>query len=393
MEAEIIAACRDSAWYKQHRKVIKPEMVSAHCWEVLRVLDKYYTTEQKSITTQDLFTLVKLSSNNPSVLNLIQEVTPSAPLLSAMKERYTFSRVAEIALDIVESGRSDPEDIRILLADFFKDSDQVSDPDTTALDELFSSQSIQGYPWPIKFLDEAVGPVEPGTMILFGARPEVGKTSMLAHVVSHQAQFTDRPVLVILNEEPLRAAKARYIQSLLGKTRQEIEADIAGSLASIKKKLGMEFDDKFKFYHNPSLVIEDVASISDRWNPAIIVVDQLRNVQSRGRHGTDVERLKHLYEQSRRMAAKQSAVFYTVHQARGDAEGVQYISGNQLEGCQTEVQGALDVQIMIGKDSDPMNEHLRYVNIVKNKSRGVRDESKRHGREVIEIDRLRARFK
>ena len=393
MEAEIIAACRDTSWYKQQRKLIRPDMVSSHCWEVLRVLDKYYSSEQKSISTQDLFTLVKLTSTNPSILGLVQEVTPSPALLSAMKERYTFSKVAELALDIVETGRADPEDIRKLLADFFKDSDFAADPDTTGLDELFSSQSIQGYPWPVKFLDEAVGPVEPGTMILFGARPEVGKTSMLANVVSYQAQYTDRPVLVILNEEPLRAAKARYIQSLLNMTRQEIEMDIAGSLAVIQKKLGMEFDDKFKFYHNPSLSIDDVASISERWNPAIIVVDQLRNVQSRGKHGTDVDRLKHLYEHSRRMAAKQQAVFYTVHQARGDAEGVQYISGNQLEGCQTEVQGALDVQIMLGKDNDPMNEHLRYVNIVKNKSRGVRDESKRHGRATIEIDRLRARFK
>jgi len=393
MEAQIIAAARNFMWYGQFRRLIKPEMVSSHCWEVLKVLDKYYTSTNTSITNLDLYTLVKLVHTNTSILSLVQDVVPSTIILDALQERYYFSKIAEMSLNIVESGTAAPEDIRKLLQEFFSKSATHVDPDQTSIDDLFSAQSVQGYSWPIQFLDDAIGPVEAGSMCLFGARPEAGKTTMMAHVVSWMARQTKDPVLVILNEEPVRAVKSRYVQALLGMTRVEIEQDIVLVLAEIQNKLGMAFDDKFKFYHNPSLHIEDIAGLADRWDPSIIVVDQLRNVQSNSKHGTDVERLKHLYEASRRMAAKHSSVFFTVHQARGDSEGTQYINGNQLEGCQTEVQGALDIQIMIGKDNDPMNEHLRYLNIVKNKARGVRDETKRHGRATVEIQRMTARFK
>jgi replicative DNA helicase len=392
MESEIIAACRSHSWYSQYRKLLRPEMVSSHAYVVLTVLDKYYSSTKKDISTQDLYTLVKLQTQNQGVLDLVQDITPSTVILEALQERYYFSKIAEMSLDIVEAGNVDPKDIQKLLAEFFSKTGVVLEHDQTSVNDLFSSQSVQGFDWPVKFLDDAVGPLEPGSMVLFAARPEAGKTTMLAHVTTHMAQQTTSPVLVILNEEPVKAAKSRYIQALLGKTRAEIQQDIMLSLSEIKSKLGCEFDERFKFYHNPSLTIEDISSLAERWSPSIIVVDQLRNVQARGRYGTDVERLKYLYEHSRRMAAAANAVFFTVHQARGDAEGVPYISGNQLEGCQTEVQGALDVQIMIGKDNDPMNEHIRYLNIVKNKSRGVRDESKRHGREPVHLDRMKARF-
>lgn len=392
MEAEIISACRDLAWYNQYRKLIKPVMVSSHCWEVLKTLDKYYSSTQKDISSGDLYTLVKLGTQNQGILDLIQDVTPSPVILEALQERYYFSKVADISLSIVEGQGGDPEDIRKLLTEFFSKTETTLDPDASDISDLFSAQSIHGFTWPIQYFNEAFGPAEPGTMVLFGARPEVGKTAMLAHVVTHMSTQTDRPVLVILNEEPTPAAKSRYVQSLLGKTRNDIQQDIMLSLSEIKNKLGVEFNERFKFYHNPSLTIEDIAGIAERWNPGIIVCDQLRNVQIRGKYGTDVERLKQLYESSRRLASKHNSVFFTVHQARGDAEGVQYISGNQLEGCQTEVQGSLDIQVMIGKDNDPMNDHIRYFNIVKNKSRGCTDEAKRHGRGTLSLDRMIVRF-
>ena len=60
--------------------------------------------------------------------------------------------------------------------------------------------------------------------------------------------------------------------------------------------------------------------------------------------------------------------------------------GNQLEGSQTEVQGELDLQIMMGKSHEAGYENVRGLNIVKNKMLGDKDteEGLRHSKfEVI----------
>ena len=315
-------------------------------------------------------------------------------IAEALKERAVFTEVGNKALRIAEGTGDDPMEIYLLLDDYKQNSSLLSEVEslevTHDFEELVDSITVRsGLEWRLEELNLSLGPVNKGDLVLVAARPEVGKTTFLTSEISYMLSQTDGDVLWFANEEAGTKVRWRIIQAITGMTTQDIIADKPKAL-KLYKDLGGE---RVRLIDKKEFSIHDVERLLETSNPALIVYDQLRFFKGFEGQGTDVERLKHLYRKARAYAEYAPSI--VVHQARGDAEGQLYLTQQQLEGTQTEVQGAVDAMIMIGKSHDAsLDPMLRGLSIVKNKlTGGARsDPSLRHGTFEVEIQPEIARY-
>lgn len=87
------------------------------------------------------------------------------------------------------------------------------------LDELIqeameTSDRIKGIETGYAILDEEINGLEPGTLTVLGARPKVGKSTMLMNWAKHMAYHQGRPVLYVDTEMSLREQQFRLTSML-----------------------------------------------------------------------------------------------------------------------------------------------------------------------------------
>ena len=253
-----------------------------------------------------------------------------------------------------------------------------------------------GYNWRLPELNKSLGPLRKGDFIVIGARPDAGKTTMLASEATHIApqMADDEHVVWFNNEEEGKKVKWRVIQAALGWTSLDMQAHIKEArdeyIRLLKRLDRVIIVDK----KSPALHVNDIRSILDRYKPGLIIFDQLRKVHGYDKETNEVMRLQHVFQFAREIA-KEYAPVINVHQARGDAEGVRYIEMNQLHNSQTDIQGEADAILTIGRSHDMGFEKSRFLYVPKNKLAGgpSSDESLRNGKFEVVIQPEIARFK
>lgn len=296
-------------------------------------------------------------------------------IVDSFLKRSFCTEVADIA-DEVATGSEEygVEDV-LALVDEYQQGLAALDEDLDEWDMeslLTSTIGDGGYTWPLHELNQSLGPVRQGDLILIGARPNAGKTSLIAHCLTHMASQIedDRPILWHCNEEMGKRVRLRVIQAALGWTTDEIKSNWETAMEQYCAAVNGKH--RIIIWHQPDASIYDLEQKCMKLNPAIIVSDQLRKVGGFEGAGTDVQRLAKLFAKARVMAAKY-APFFCVHQLDATAEGVLYPGPETLHGSKTDIQGDLDVQLLIGKDTSPGMEHVRGLSIVKNKLSGGPD--------------------
>jgi KaiC/GvpD/RAD55 family RecA-like ATPase len=254
--------------------------------------------------------------------------------------------------------------------------------------EVLKDTVSGGYNWRMGCLNDAIGPLRQGDFIVVGTRPDTGKTTFLAAESTFIAQqlADDRPVLWLNNEEAGKKVLRRIVQAAIGWTTSKMEADPAGATEEYKKLYGRE--DKVLVYDNAFISTKDVEALCKKYNPGLIIFDQLWKVKGFNDEN-EVTRLTMLFNWGREIA-KAYAPVITVHQADGTAEGVQWIDMSKLYMSKTGIQGEADAIITMGRLPDKGN--ARYLHIPKNKMTGTVP-SLRNGKFEIEIQPEIARFK
>jgi replicative DNA helicase len=272
------------------------------------------------------------------------------------------------------------------------DPDEDDEEDWTVEGILNTTYGEGGYKWRLECLNTSCGPLRPSNLVLVAGRPNMGKTTLMMSEVSFMSKQIkgDRPVLVVHNEEgPQGELQLRWMSSVLGATAKQISEKPGAAMDAYIKTLG--YQNRIIVKHMPGASVQEIEALLVKHNPAIIAIDQLRLCSGFGQNSTEVERLKELYRWAR-IQASTFGPFFTVHQAGDTAEGLTHLQGNMLEGCKTEIQGALDLQLMIGS-SDPMGTP-RTLNIVKNKLAGSIDSDPqyRHHSWEVKINPSIARY-
>jgi replicative DNA helicase len=247
-----------------------------------------------------------------------------------------------------------------------------------------------GFSFTLRELQLSCGDIAQGDFVILGARPEMGKTTMLAHMVGHFAEqpvHKDRPIIWVNNEERSDKVYRRVVQSVLGISTADLLSDYSKHVADYEKRIKdgrllILKQGQCNSTHELDLLFSD-------YNPCLIVVDQLDKVRGFSKSERDDLRLGALYGWGREMAATYGPVI-AVSQLDAEAEGQQFPGFERLRGSKTDKQGEADLIIIIG--TDDRSKTTRCIWTPKNKLDGA-DEMHRHAKWEVDFDPIHARYR
>jgi replicative DNA helicase len=305
------------------------------------------------------------------------------------------SRITDAAMKVV-SGTADVEDIAPLLDDYRKEVGSSVD-----ISSVFVSPSLEyvaevvassGLSWRLHELNVSLGPLRRGDFGIIAARPETGKTTMVASEASYMLTqlAEDKQVIWINNEESSKKVMMRVIQAFHGVTTAELMKDVAKYERAFLDAGGARFlvlDDDSSFKSATKLT-----RLFKETNPGLIIFDQLDKVHGFNNDREDL-RIGRLYEWARDLAKTYCPVI-SISQISDSGEGQKWLNNSMLRGSKTDKAGEADYTILIGKENEPGADLERYISIGKNKLFGGPDtlEAHRHGNFHVSIDPAHARY-
>ena len=308
--------------------------------------------------------------------------------LLELKKRQTALELARVSLDVSETGKN-PERLVELVK-------EIDAPLEVEEDEFVSNSLVEikreydegGLSWRLETLNRMLGPLRRGNCGLVVARPEVGKTTLLASEVSFMAQQMESPILWINNEQDGREVLGRVYQAIFGITQEEL----FGNLEKYQRFYDSQIGDRIRLFDRAYVAKKTIDKLCEKINPRLIVIDQIDKIR-----GFDAERydlkLKEIYQWARELA-KEYGPTISVCQAGGTAEGKKWIDMNDIDSSHTAKQGEVDWILGIGKTNDEAFQNERYLHLCKNKLPGGPKTIRalRHGKCPVKINAEIARY-
>jgi replicative DNA helicase len=415
-DLDLLFVFRKKEIYDKYSHFVQEHTVSKEVHQIIKDMGVYFSTDvtrleiewssfltwfkhkqHPTLKTELLVIYEKIFDNLTKILTSPVE----KELIEAYIEKDYLTRIADTSLRGAEGTKvTSINDVQTLCDEYNTVIGSVLDAEkylvTEDIHDLLSHvRGTGGLNWRLNELNLALGPLRKGDFITLTARPDSGKTTMLAAESTYMAKQLqpDQTVLWFNNEEEGKKVKFRIIQAAIGWPSAAIEANPVMAYNLYEKEVGSL--KKILIYDRPAFSYRDVHAVLKDYNPGLIIFDQLRKVKGFEKEGgNDVGRLQLLFQQAREWA-KEFAPVINVHQARGDAEGQRWIELNQMHGSQTDIQGEVDAVVSLGRTHEPGFEKSRFLYTPKNKMAGgpKSDEKYRNGKFEVEIDAPIARFK
>ena len=314
-----------------------------------------------------------------------------AATLTSLLEKYNAGEEVSVMRAVQHLAESVPMDRADLpVADF--DIDRMLDDE----------QNDWGFSWPQDALNGSMRSMRPGDFGIVGARVDIGKSSMIAHAVSHWAPQVDklfpgeeRTIVWLNNEGPGNRLNQRLVNSTLNMNMGEMVNARASGRNLWDEVLqawgGRRVVTVYDVHDRPLSFLENIVR---RTKPVIIVVDMLDNVPFDGAVGNGGQRtdqiLEAAYQRARIWGVKYGAAVLATSQLSAEAAGVLYPGMHMLSNSKTGKAGAADFILMLGASDDPLLRNSRWLSLPKNKlhrSGGLKDP-----RVEVPFDGPRSRF-
>lgn len=314
-------------------------------------------------------------------------------LLQEMAQKKAALRLSERSLAFTQ-GRSTLDEVRAVYDDLYKDVKvEETEDQFVSTDIEFLANSVVATPglrWRLQCLNKSLGSLRKGDFGAIFARPETGKTTLLASESSNMLpQLKDDEFLHWYNnEEQGSKVMLRIAQAYFGIRMDQLLSDLKRYRDLFMEQVGH----KIKFIDSANIdrgLVEDLVS---KYKPGLVVFDQLDKVK-----GFKAERDDLLYGtiyQWGRELAKQYCPVISVCQADGTAEGVKWLYMNHMALAKTSKQAECDWILGVGKSHNDGEDDMRYLNISKNKLMGDQDSNPelKHGRFDVLIRPMIARY-
>ena len=337
---------------------------------------------------EGVFNQIEKDDSKPeTVVELIEGIRVRSLLQDLSMKAYDASMGKE-KLDVVTS-----------FFDKLKQSEKEIKEDefsfvSTDLGELLDgSINKVGLRWRLNLLNRSLGSLRKGDFGFLFARPETGKTTLLASEVTFMAaqavEQTLGPVVWFNNEEQGNKVMLRCIQAFFGVEIIELMRNRKRYEQQFKDLLG----DKFLLLDQAQISQKMVEKVCARYQPSLIVFDQIDKIQSPQNDREDL-RLGAIYQWARELA-KAYAPVIGVSQADGSGEGQKWLTMANVANAKTSKQAEADWILGVGKVNDVGYDAIRYLHASKNKLMGDEDSDPtlRHMRKECIIDAHLARYR
>ena len=281
------------------------------------------------------------------------------------QRRTQAAEIALLAIEVADGKRPFPDlSQKLVESSSMVDGDQLGLEEfvTDSLEDIYEKHySGEGLSWRLKTLNQMLGPLRIGDMGFVFARPETGKTTILASEVSFMAPQSERPSIWFNNEQPGPVVKARIYQAYFGITSHELFLHRQLYQSRYQEELG----GRIKVYDSGSIHRRDVERICNQYNPSLILFDQIDKLKGFEDDRYDLE-MKAIYQWARELS-KQYGPVIGVCQAGGTAEGKKWLTMDDVDSSKTAKQGEADWILGIGKSNQEGMESVRHLHLCKNK--------------------------
>lgn len=414
-DISLILTLLDKSNYIKYSSYVQEYAVGKETWDVVQAIGKYWASFPSStiIKPSELrgffFTICgKMKADKSAVYHAIfskleeREGVPLPTTHAALIEHYRkldyATRIMNVSMRIAANDHSlgDMPAIKELVDEYSSSAviDSTSLFVKPSLSSTLAAVGAPGLEWRLEELNISAGPLRSGDFIILGARPETGKTTMLAAEATYfasQLKEGDGPVIWVNNEERDNKVMFRVIQAHFGVTTEELVLNKEKYEELYEKAIG-----------NKILVLSDdsganstrrLDAVFAEHRPSVIIIDQLDKVYGFNKEARDDLRLGRLYQWARETAKKYGPVI-AASQVDGSGEGVDWITMDRLRGSKTDKAGEADCIITIGKKNDPTMLNQRFIHLPKNKMFGGprTKEEYRHGYFEVTIKPEIARY-
>jgi hypothetical protein len=370
-------------------------MLTSETSVMLQWYELYFSTfpERKHIVHDELESLVRIRSKEASaesmaltlhLVNTLRKPVEESSLNGILGQLHELDLSGRAGAVLARYNNNEEIDLAYELrsmADATLRSVGQSTPDTYCdipIDDLLKEVSNDTG---IKFrriavLRENVAALQGGASIAVGGRPDKGKTSLLADVLTDWApqcvEFfgVHRPLLWLCNEGSSKRVVPRLYQAALGKDLNEITAlSNAGALvAAYESAIGAPHTYiRVKDAHGMS--IPQIEQVIESMNPCVVVYDMMGNVKlGKSSHGGNkADEVEQLWQAGREMAVRHNHILIGTIQISAPGDNMLYPPYTFLKDSQTAVQGATDIILQLGSLNNPEAQVLRGISTPKNK--------------------------
>ena len=148
---------------------------------------------------------------------------------------------------------------------------------------LEQEDSSGGLEWPLPCLNEAMRPLMPGDFGIIAARPDAGKTSLVANLAIHFAKQLpeDMPVLWLNNEGLGKRIKLRLYQVALKCTIAELLKVKRNGLLGLRYKEATN-GTNIHVYDIHELSNIEIEQIIKKHKPGVVIFDMIDNIRFLG---------------------------------------------------------------------------------------------------------------
>lgn len=313
-------------------------------------------------------------------------------ILASISRKKTALKLSEAAFKL-SSGVGSLEEVK-RLTESLKGTSPVSTESfefvTTDLEILANNAvSKPGLRWRLDCLNKSLGSLRKGDFGFIFARPESGKTTLLASESSFMVDSAERPIIWFNNEEQGEKVMIRFYQAYFGVALDVLLANVKQYKKLFQERVG----DKFILVDDAGTDYRTIERIVHSVQPSLIIYDQIDKIKG---FKADRDDLVYgaIYQWARELA-KTYAPTIGVCQADGTAEGQKWLSMANVSNAKTSKQAEADWILGVGKTHEETAEYIRYINITKNKLMGDKDSipTLRHGRFEVVIRPEIARYK
>lgn len=316
-------------------------------------------------------------------------------ILKDIKARKTALKLSEVAFKF-SSGHGKLEDIAQSFNDLEQSNEVVAEEFEFVSDDLEALVKDvyqgKGLRWRLDSLNKSLGPLRKGNFGFLFARPETGKTTILASESTHmltQLGQDDGPIIWFNNEQVGAEVMLTVYRAYFGVTLEQL----LSNTRKFRDEFNARTQGRFKLVDNANIDKLQVEKTLKHFQPSLIIFDQIDKIKGFAADREDL-RLGSIYIWARELA-KEYAPTIGVCQADGSAEGQKWLTMDNVANAKTSKQAEADFILGIGKTHDEGSEYVRYLNISKNKLLGSEETIPhlRHGRFETLIEPEIARYK
>ena len=388
IEKQMLKLMLSKKYYTQYKGQISRNVFQGSFGALFETIQKAHEKYDADISVDELYSL-HTTIYNPALTRaakeqfseLIEDIKetsePSEAIAKDIVHIMAERDVAQkIAIEATEVFNGKPADFNLItkIIDEYKTGlpTEKLDAVTDNVEELIKQLSVTSrWQFNLVELKNNIDGIGPGNLMIVFARPEVGKTAFWVSLVSAPQGFAEQGAKIhaFINEEPAVRTQMRAISCFTGYNREQISENIVDTQLEWAK-----IKDNIKMIDTIDWTISDLDRHCEKYEPDIVIIDQLDKINVSGTFARTDEKLRAIYTGAREIAKRRNCVVIAMSQASADADNRDFISFSMMENSKTGKAAEADLIIGIGcgqySRTGDQDNGSRILNIGKNKITG-----------------------